>query len=146
MNKPVIHEVVIDEKTYYIGKLDAKTQFHVTRRIGPLLAEVGVHWGRIKTIAQQDSVSDETWMSVLPTLAERLAKLPDETVDYVLDACLSQVKRREEKGAVSVWVAGRIAFEDIELNIMLRLVAEVLRVNLRSFFKELTDVVQLSSS
>lgn len=107
----------LDGVSYQLAKLDAMTQFHVSRRIMPLLGAMG---------GGDDKMA---------TLFEAVGKLSDEDTEYVIAKCLADC-RRKESGA-KVFVNGRLMFDDIGMMGMLRLTIETLRENISDFFSGL---------
>jgi hypothetical protein len=115
-------EVEVGGFTYRIGKLDARRQFHVMRRMLPL-------FGALQD-AQEDMVAG---------IAGAVSKLTDDECDYVLDNCLTIVDRRVGDTWVSLWNARAKAlqFQDLPLADMLQIASAVLQDNLGSFFSGL---------
>ena len=118
-------EFEIAGQTYRAGKLNAKQQLHVSRRLAPLFAAMA------PALKPGVSLAD---MPVEP-LAEALAGLPDAAVDYVVDTCLSVVQRQQGPAWQFVWnkQAQAMQFADIEMPAMLQIVAQVIMENLRGF-------------
>jgi hypothetical protein len=112
---------------YVAGRLDAKRQFHVMRRLAPLFGGMAARGG-------WDASGD----AALGDFLAGIGALPDEAVDYVLDHCLSVVKRRENGVLCAVSVAtpggGRaLQYQDIDMAGMLTMVFHVLRRNFAGF-------------
>lgn len=117
--------VEINGQSYRIGRLDAKKQFHVARRLAPLLAGLG---GALKGEAKG-------FAEMVAPIAEALAKMSDEDTDYVIDTCLAVVARQQGEGFQSVMVkGGGLIFQDIDLPAMLQITVAVIQQNLGSFF------------
>lgn len=118
-------EIEINGVQYRSDRMDAKKQFHVARRLAPLLAGLG---GALK--------GDKAGFSeFIGPIAEALSKMSDEDTDYVIDACLRLVHRRQGE----VWQAvttrsGDLMFDDIDLPVMLRLTVAVIQQSLGGFF------------
>ena len=115
-------EFTIGEHTYRAGRLDARTQFHVVRRLGPVLADL--------TTASTGNV--------IANIAVAVGKLKDEDADYVIDKSLRVVTRAQDNGRG--WAAvsnptGGLMFDDIDMPVMLQLVWKVLEEYLVPFFK-----------
>lgn len=120
-------ETQINGNTYRIGKLDARTQFHVARRLAPLLAGIG------KTLNQPKNKDD--LFSTFGPLADALSSMSDEDTDYVLDKCLSVVHRAQGNQFAPVMTTnGRMMFDDIDLPSMMQLAVTVVRENIGGFF------------
>lgn len=122
--------IEIGGNAYKIGKLDAFKQFHVVRRIGGPLVDLGIEFLRV-----QDG-KGEGWESILRSAVHDLGKLSDADADYVLLTCLSVVERqRPQDGGWSPVAPSRVLmFQDIDMATMLQLVWAVLESNLESFF------------
>jgi hypothetical protein len=106
---------------YRSDKLDAKRQFHLARRLAPVISKIpGVPEAQLFEV-----------------IAGEISSMSDENCDYILDTCLSVVKRQQ---AGDLWVpvfnarANRMQFEDIDMGAMLQIARHVLEENLQSFF------------
>ncbi len=115
-------EFEIGEFAYRAGKMDAMTQFQVTRKLAPVLASF-------------KDVDNDTG-DFIP-VAEAIAKLDDAVVEYVIACCLAVVSRKQLNGTgwAAIWDgrAKRPMFEDIDMSIMLNIVRRVLQGNIGSF-------------
>jgi len=137
-------EKEINGHAYRFGKIDALTQFHLVRRLAPVLASVGLSLGKLQQVANA--------ADLLGPAFEVLAKMTDEESNYIIFACLRSVHRKDGQGAGAGWVAlvptaqNVLAYQDIELPEMLQLTMWALRTNLEGFFKGLTDVTPSASS
>ena len=121
----MFEELEVGGKRYRIGRLDAKKQFHVARRLGPILAGLGESAGK----------SADTLPAQIAPIAGALSKMSDEDVDYVLDACLGVCHRVESIGQYApVMARGGMMFSDIDMGQMVQLAVAVIQGNLRSFF------------
>lgn len=104
---------------YQIGKLDPKRQFHVVRRIAPLMV--------------QASAGD------MPAVLQALAAMSDVDVDYVLDTCLAVVARKQETAGGVVYAPvqprpGQIMFSDLQASDLLEISMAVIQDSLGNFF------------
>lgn len=122
--------------TYTVGKLNALTQFHVSRRLAPILAAMGVSLQSLQAGVQRD-LSD--FASLLEPVTEMMAKMPEEDVNYVIFTCLGVVKRKVGERWAPVANGASLMYEDIDMLAMLRLVVEVVRSNLGAFMQGLGD-------
>nr|WP_089177149.1 hypothetical protein [Bosea sp. AS-1] len=98
--------------------MDALTQFHVLRRLSPVI-------GALKDLAGDAPKG----LDSLGPIAEVAARLPDDDVNYIVDRCLSTVQRKKDgdTGWVAVWNASakRPMFEDIDMLAMLMISGNV---------------------
>ena len=67
-------ELILEEHEYRLGKLDVFTQFHVSRRLVPIL------------IAFAKGGSEETLADILEPVVLEIAKLGDADANYILHA------------------------------------------------------------
>ncbi len=142
-----MREETVNDVTYRIGRLNAKQQFNVLRRLGPVFAAAKPAarlWveeaakatqGGEKLPVEPGKMVDEIFDSVGP-LVSALGTLSDETTDYVLGTCLGVVfmNRSGSSWAPVANRQGQMMFDDLDLMTMLRLVLLVLQDNLSSFF------------
>lgn len=120
--------------SYRIGRIDARKQFHVSRRLMPLLAGLG------GAAALKSQAGADGFKKFLVPISEVLSKMSDEDVDYVLDACLSVCQRLQPNGQGAPVMArgGGMMFNDIDMGQMVQLSVHVIRENLSGFFPAAT--------
>ena len=130
---------------YTIGRLNAVDQFHVSRKISPLvpklmplIAEVakGDLDKAIKAI-ESDGKGDlkdlQPLADALSPFMEAFALMPEDDVNYIIYKCLSVSKR---DGAV-VCRNNTIMFDDMEMAQILPIVIATIRINLGNFIQGL---------
>jgi hypothetical protein len=118
--------VEVGGQTYRIGRIDARKQFHVARRLAPLLAGLG-----------EASFKDDGdgMAKFLGPLTEALSHMSDEDVDYVLDVCLSVCQRVQANGqGAPIMSRGGMMFNDIDMGQMVQLTVKVIQENMSGFF------------
>lgn len=127
MKDPITFE--IGGVNYQASHMDAITQFHVARRLAPVLPA-------LKALSGTDGNGGPAWSS-LSAISEIVAKMPDEDVNYVLDACLSRVSRRKEgeTGWAKLWNsnAKALMFQDLTFPEMLMIAVQVIAGSLGNF-------------
>lgn len=124
-------EVTIGDRTYIAGKLGAKDQFHVFRRVMPLLTPI---LGMLQAEMRGESVNR---LIMTMIMSEDLAKMPDDTLDYVIHKCLEVVEVQTEGKPLKLIVNGRSMFGDMDLPTMIGIVWAVLMENFRPFLSGL---------
>lgn len=118
---------------YNIEKLSVKKQFHLSRKLAPLILTLG------KAINSDRPDNEAGALGALVPVAEILSKMSDEDSEYVLDMCLSVVSRKQgDKFAKIQAPNGLFMFSDIDLQTAMQLVAAVVRDNLGNFFSTLS--------
>ena len=123
-------DIEVKGRWYRIGKLDARTQFHVLRRLAPVLGEILP----LIRVAKDEDVKEAVFDALEP-LSTALAQMKDEDADYCLDHLLATVYKREGDSAYSpVIVNGSLAYADMDMPMMLQLAWKALMGSLGSFF------------
>lgn len=136
-------QITIGSVTYDVLKMPPRDQQQVLRRILPALTTLGP---AIAALLEGESGSDNLIASVVQSigpLSEVLADMTDERFNYILDKCLLRVNRLDSDIKWHpIYVAQRgeavRMYQDIDAAAELRLVAEVLKVNLEGFFAQLS--------
>lgn len=132
-------EFEFGDRVYKIGLLDVFEQFHVSRRLTPVLAAGGL--AMFKALSEQQKAGQglgpTDWLLMMAPMAEVLAKMPQEDADYVLHTCLKVVRvKAADKWSVLLTGGGALLIADLGLPATLRLVVEVLQHNLGDFFPQ----------
>ena len=121
-------DFTVNGQEYRAGKISAREQFHIVRRLAPVLSEAA-------PMAQKGG------LEALPALANALAAMPDESADYVLFGLLRAVQRKEPQGMgwSAVCVGDSVMFADVQddMATMLQLAWHSLKHNLAGFFAAL---------
>jgi len=117
---------------YRAGQIDAMTQFHIVRRLAPMLSA-------FKDVASPDG--SPLTADALGPVAAALGRVPDNDIEYVIGKTLAVVTRRKEgdTGYVKIWnaVANRPQFEDIGMPDMLMITMHVVQGALSPFLSGL---------
>jgi hypothetical protein len=131
-------EIELNGYTYRIGKLNAMDQFHVSRRIAPIiptlipvflkLAQGGGLTGNLSALGD-----------ALQPFAEGISTMSDEASEFVLSTCLSVVHRQTGQTWAPVWSRQHKAsmFEDMDLSVLLNLAIRVIKDSMEPFIRGL---------
>lgn len=112
--------------TYRSGKMNAWTQIHVLRRAAPIV-------GPIQSLST-GAASGEAFV----VLANAIASLSDDAMNYILENCLDVVERKQgEAGWAKIKVPNtqRFMFVDIGMREMLAIASHVMRDNYFELFQ-----------
>ena len=141
-------ELEIGGNAYRINSMPAMTQFHVMRKLGPVLPGiVPVLAQAAAALPQANDQEDGSAMTTVDGVAaiamaarpllDGLAAMADADAEYVINHCLSAVMRRDPGG--KSWNAvsrdGVTMFDDIDLMTSMQIVWAVLRENYTGFFR-----------
>lgn len=137
--------VKIKEASYSIGRLSAKKQFAVARRLSPFIGDIVPNIKKLISglddVDEGAPISKESLLDraavLVPQIVHTLATMKDEDCDFIFDACLAVVKVQRPEGWFPLTTpdGGTMMYHDlIELPEMLQLTAEVVKANLMGFF------------
>jgi hypothetical protein len=145
-------EIELNGHRYQVGRLSAMQQFHVSRRIAPIIPPMvpvvmmfyaGLEQGKNESASETPNEAAprralklvESIAPVLQPFADALASLKDDDAEYVFGTCLSVVERQHQNGWAKVWSAAHKTsmFDDLGLETTLPLVVRVIATNLGNF-------------
>jgi hypothetical protein len=129
----------IGSRKFSLTKVDAFKQFHIVRRIGPILVDLLPVIGQFGKIKDIDKLPQEQQMDLMLKMAVPfmigMSKLSDPDADYVLQGLLSSVQVQQVAGNwARVYANGMMMINDIELPLMFQLASKALMFNLSGFF------------
>lgn len=129
----------IGQKKFKLGKIDAFKQFHIVRRIGPILSELLPALKDVGKLKATENLSEDEKLSQIATFAtpvmQGLSKLSDADADFVLMGLLSSVETQQSAGNWAfVAKSGMVMIQDLELPILLQLAGRAFMYNLSGFF------------
>ena len=118
-------EIQLGEHWYRLLPINARTQLHIVRRLAPLSGITAMSQGSVLHIARA------------------ISQMPEDDVNYVLDACLARIQRKSGTDWASVLTAqGTLAFDDIGGVEQFRLAQAAIRVFQDPFFAMLADALK----
>jgi hypothetical protein len=128
-------QIEYNGKQYSFTKLDAFTQLHVARRIAPILTSLGTSISDMVSAGKQLS-GDDQMMMMVGKATEVVARMTDDDVNYVIKACMNVTRRQAEDGRwTKVLQGSQLMFDsDMDMQVLLRLTVEVIKVNMGGFF------------
>lgn len=135
--------VTIKDVQYQAKKMPPRQQFHVLRRLTPLMTAAGP---AALMLLDDSKNKDEVMATIIDTIgpiAQVLSSLPDEQLDYVLDACMLVCERLDiDNKWHPVAMTGprgiQRMYSDIDSSVEMRLAVEALKVNAAGFFGQLS--------
>lgn len=130
---------------YQAGVINARSQFHIVRRMTPFLNGLVPLLSGLKTLDEVKAMDPATALKSMPAFTEILAKMDDETADYVIFGLLSVVTREQPEGLGWAQVSNgkSLMFMDISMPEMLTLAGRALAANLGDFFVVLNSALSL---
>lgn len=134
----------IGTKTFKLNKIDVFKQFHIARRIGPILVDILPALTSLKKISdKQNELSEEKKFEeitkLLTPLLNGFSKLSDEDFNKVLLGLLSSVDYQQPTLGNWARVAtdSIILFQDLEMTELVQIASRAFMFNLQGFFHAL---------
>lgn len=136
----------IGSRKFKLSKINAMKQFHIVRRIAPILGELAPNLVQIsKTVKDSGTTEDDRLEQIAQFVAPvmlGLSKLTDADANLVLMGLLSSVEMKQE--ATGNWsrvaVDGNLMFDDLELPLLLQAAGRAFMFNMAGFFAVLPQV------
>lgn len=130
---------------YLVRKIDARAQFHIVRRLAPVMGELAGALRGKSVVIPKDSpeykdAMAKAAMEVVPPIAEAIGKLSDSDADYVIFGLLKAVQRKQPNGLGYGPVCTdtmQLMYDDIDMPTMLKLAWKSLSFNMSGFFAAL---------
>jgi len=140
-----------DGVTYRTTAIPAREQFHISRRIAPLVLPLVPAFNAIvKSKETAGGVMDflEPLAELLQPFADALADTKNERLDYILDECLWALQRKVGENFMPVYTRSKVVmFDDLNgLQKQLPLVIKVLTDSLGPFIQGLLTSQQQAAT
>ena len=129
-------EFEINGVQYRAQTMDARRQFHVARRLSAVLAPSADAINGVK-----DSDSKGAFIAAVNSFVDAVSKLPDDQLDYVIDACLDTVSRKDGTQWSPIRRGGAMMY-DLDLYTQGAIVWHVVKGALDGFFASLPAAVR----
>lgn len=140
--------------TFRIGKLNAFQQFHLSRKVAPIIPTLIPLFLKLQTSGKEVKAASEStegavgvlaplsgdlgaMAEMLQPFADGIAGMPDETAEFILSTCLGVVQRKQGTAWFPVWNASQnvCMFDDLDLGVMLKLSVRVITESLGPFLR-----------
>lgn len=130
-------EEILNGQEYKFEKISPLAQFHIVRRLAPVLGELLSAVGPTFKGGKSE-MKQEDMMKALGPITVAISKLSDEDSEYVLFGLLKGVSRKQIGGGwAKVSVETSLMFQDIDMKIMFQLAMKSFMVNLGGFIDAL---------
>lgn len=138
-------EFEIGGKKFQLNKVNAIKQFHIVRRMAPILTKMVPSIGKIKDNEKSKTeLSDGEKLEHIAEVAipfmDGFAKLSDADSEIVLYGLLSCVQVQQAGNWAWVVVNSNLMFDDLDLPTMLQIAYKSFMFNLSGFFRVLPQV------
>lgn len=132
-------EIELGGHRYSIGRLSARQQFHVSRRIAPVIPPLIPVFLQLARHHKEGAGELDGLGEVLQPFAAAIAAMNDADADYVMDNCLLAVQRWQDTGWARVMAPEQktLMFQDMDMSVILPLVVQTVVANLGPFINGL---------
>lgn len=132
----------LNGRNFKLSKIDAFKQFHIVRRIGPILSEILPAMRGFKDVKNFDSFTESEKLESITQLAAPflvgISKLSDADAELVLYGLLSAVETQQPQGNwAKIVINSMLMFQDMELPVLMQIAAKSFAFNLSGFFSGL---------
>lgn len=122
-------EFEINGVQYRASAMDARRQFHVARRLSMLFKAPA-------SVLQE--TGDQAGIDAIAGFLDVIAEMPDRDLDYVIDACLDTVSKKDG-GAWSALRRDGVLMYELDLYTQGAIVYHVIKAALAGFFASLPE-------
>lgn len=126
-------------KKFKLNKIDPFKQFHIVRRIGPILSDILPAMKDAQRFQEVEKMSQGQQLEMISKFASPimngLSKLSDADAELVLLGLLQAVEMQQAAGNwARIATSTLLMFQDLELPAMLHLASRAFMYNLANFF------------
>jgi hypothetical protein len=132
------NEFEIGGQRFKLSKISAFKQFHIVRRVAPILADLLPAMKSVKGVSDSNLTEDqklERFAEIATPLMNGLSKLSDADSELVLFGLLSAVEMQQPtKNWAFVASGSMLMIQNLELPVLLQLAGRAFMYNLSGFF------------
>jgi hypothetical protein len=133
------NEFDIGGVNFKLRKIDAFKQFHIVRRIAPILSEllpalkdVGAGFKNLESLSEAEKF--DQMAKIVTPIMDGLSKLSDQDSEFVLLGLLAAVEVNTSGAWSTVAKGSMLMRQDLDLPVLLQLAGRAFMFNLSSFF------------
>lgn len=132
----------IGERNFKLNKVDAVKQFHIVRRLGPVLSDIIPVAQKFAKMNKRDMAADEQFEMIAQMAGPFLngiSKLSDEDANRVLFGLCSSVEMQQMPHGNWARVASgeALMFQDLDFSILIQIAGRAFVFNLSNFSQAL---------
>jgi len=132
-------EFEISGKKFKLNKIDAFRQFHIVRRLGPILGDIIPVAQKLKSFDEKGMSEDdklEHFAKLLAPIMNGISKLSDADANLVLLGLCSSVEihQPESNNWAKVATSDVLSFSNLSLPVLLQIAGRAFAFNLADFF------------
>jgi hypothetical protein len=126
----------IGDRKFKVSKINAMKQFHIVRRIGPILGEMMPAIQKIAKSKEQLSQEEqlEHAAEFVTPIMNGLSRLSDKDADFVLFSLLAAVEINQDGAWSKLVVNDNLMFDMLGLPVLLQAAGRAFMYNMTGFF------------
>lgn len=128
----------INGTQFKISKINAMKQFHIVRRIGPILSRMTPAMQKIAKANESGMSEDDKlqqFVEFAAPIMDGLSELSDKDSEFVLNSLLSAVEIQQSGGNwAKLVIDNNLMFSSLELPILLQAAGRAFMYNMTGFF------------
>lgn len=135
----------IGERNFKLSKIDALKQFHIVRRLAPLLGDLIPVAQKLQKMGEinVEQLTEEQMAVFGPSVSKALelfSKLSDDDSEMVLKGLCAAVEIQQERNWARLVAGNAFMFQDLSLPVLLQCAGRAFLYNLGSFSNALPKV------
>lgn len=120
---------------FKVHKISAFKQFHIVRRLAPILGELGPAMKKLQGLKGPDLEKNQ--FDLIQPVMNGISKLSDEDSNHVLLGLLEAAYMKQDSGNwANMVISGQLAFDNLDLGVLLQVAGRAFAFNLSGFFSE----------
>jgi hypothetical protein len=129
----------IGDKEFQLSKISAFKQFHIVRRVAPILADLLPAMKTVQKVSESKELTEDQkldqFAEIATPLMNGLSKLSDADSELVLYGLLNAVEIKQSTGNWAFVAKGSmLMMQDLELPLLLQIAGRAFMYNLAGFF------------
>lgn len=129
----------IGSVNFKLNKINALKQFHIVRRIAPIMAELIPLASKFAKLKPEEMQEEQ--LAAITPIMNGLARLPDVDANLVLMGLLNSVEMQQSTGNwAKIAMDDRLMFENLDLPILLQAAGRAFMYNMTGFFDVLPRI------
>jgi hypothetical protein len=129
----------IGDKEFQLSKINAFKQFHIVRRVAPILADLLPAMKSVQKVSDSKALTEDQkldqFAEIAAPLMNGLSKLSDADSELVLYGLLNAVEVKQTSGNWARVASGSsLMIQDMELPMLLQIAGRAFMYNLAGFF------------
>lgn len=137
-------EFEIGGNRFQLNPVSAHKQFHIVRRLAPILKDIIPAAQEIKGLNLEGMTEEEKFQKLsqmIGPVLDGFSKLSDADADFVLNNLLSSVQIQQANNWAWVAKDGILMFQTLKLPVLMQIAGKAIGYNLSDFFASAHQII-----